>query len=98
MTEGRDDYWSALNHRARPTILPAYYRVLVAPDGNLWAQVYTSDFSGAWDVFGPDRTLLGQVETPEGFIPMSIQGENWAGVWRDELGVEHVRVYHIRLN
>lgn len=94
----RDDYWSALNHRARPTILPAYYRVLVAADGNLWAQVYSSDFSGAWDVFGRDRTLLGQVETPEGFIPMSILREKWAGVWRDSLGVEHVRVYRIRLN
>ena len=94
----RDDYWLALNHRARPTILPAYYRLLVAADENLWAQVYSSDFSGPWDVFDRDRRLLGRVETPEGFMPMTILGESWAGVWRDELGVEHVRVYQIRLN
>ena len=94
----RNDYWSALNHRARPTILPAYYRVLVAADGNLWAQVYSSDFSGPWDVFDRDRTLRGQVETPQRFMPMTILGESWAGVWRNEMGVEHVRVYQIRSN
>ena len=70
----------------------------VAEDGNVWAQVYSPDFlaSAMWDVFGPDRGWLGHVQTPRGFMVTSITAESVAGVWRDNLGVEHVRVYRIR--
>ena len=94
----QSDYRSALRHPRRPTALPAYSRLIVAADGHVWAQIYSPRLlaPATWDVFSPAREWLGQVETPGGFIAMSITGEGLAGVWRDELGVEHVRVYRMR--
>ena len=48
-----------------------------------------------WTVLGPDGTLLGRSTTPPGFIVHDI-GAAWiAGIWRDTLDVDHVRVYGI---
>lgn len=91
------EYLSALDHPARPNVLPAYSRLLVASDGNTWAQVYSPNTlaSAMWDVFGPEREWLGQVQTPAGFFAFGITSESLVGLWLDELGVEHVRVYGI---
>ncbi len=94
----QDDYLAALAHPRRPTVLPAYSRLLSASDGHVWAQIYSADIlaPATWDVFNGARRWVGQVQTPEGFMVMSITEDNVAGVWRDDLGVEHVRVYRIR--
>ena len=93
----QDDYLSTLAHPSRPTVLPAYSRLLSAADGHVWAQIYSPDFSApvTWDVYNEARGWVGQVQTPGGFMTMTITGATVAGVWRDELGVEHVRVYRI---
>ena len=49
-----------------------------------------------WDVFDETRRWVGQVETPKGFWPTSLSEEMVAGVWFDDDGVEHVRVYHLQ--
>jgi hypothetical protein len=94
----RPDYLSGLENESRPTVLPAYSRLLVSADGNVWAQVYSPDFlaSATWDVYGPGREWLGQVQTPEGFAMTAITGDKLVGVWRDDPGVEYVRVYRYR--
>jgi hypothetical protein len=94
----RRDYLSALDNASRPTLLPAYSRVVVSAKGNVWAQIYSPDFlaSGTWDVYGAGREWLGQVQTPAGFMVTSVTSDQLVGVWRDDLGVEHVRVYQIR--
>ena len=94
----QDDYLSALAHPRRPIVLPAYSRLLSAADSHVWAQIYSPDVSApaTWDVFNRAREWVGHVQTPASFILMSITDGNVAGVWRDELGVEHVRVYRIR--
>jgi 6-bladed beta-propeller len=96
----RNESLSALRHPRRPTVLPAYSRLIVAAGGHVWAQIYSPDFSApaTWDVFDEARVWMGQVQTPAGFMAMSIAGADVAGVWRDDLGVEHVRVYRIRPN
>jgi hypothetical protein len=94
----RSDYLSVLGHPMRPSVLPAYSRLVVATDGYVWAQIYSPDLlaPATWDVFNGAREWVGQVETPESFMAMSITKGSVAGVWRDDLGVEHVRVYRIR--
>ena len=93
----RSSHLSALDHATRPAVLPAYSRLESAADGHVWAQIYSQDFgaSATWDVFNGARQWVGQVRTPAGFMAMSITEEIATGVWRDDLGVEHVRVYRI---
>jgi hypothetical protein len=90
----RSEILSTLDHPARPSQLPSYDRLIVADDGKVWAQIYTPDRSGlTWDVFASSREWLGQVELPAGFSLSAIHDQRMVGVWRDELWVEHVRVY-----
>lgn len=93
--EALDAYVSVLDHASTPRKLPAYSRVLISADGNVWARVYSPDLLAAadWDVFGPDRRLLGTARTPPGLIVNAIGMDKLVGVWRDELGVEYIRAY-----
>lgn len=93
--EQRREHLRALDHPDRPANLPAYYQVFVADDGATWARIYQPDLlaPALWDVHAPDRRWLGHVRTPAGFLVYVISQDRLVGVWRDELGVEHVRVY-----
>ena len=93
----RRKYLSTVDHPAVPSHLPSYDRLIAADDGNIWAQVFTPDRSGlTWDVFGPTREWMGEVELPAGFSLYAVHDQQLVGVWRDKLGVEHVRVYDLR--
>jgi len=89
------EYLAALDHELRPSLLPAYDRVLAAADGHVWAQVYESDLASAheWDVFDSQRRFVGRVHVAAGFYPMVISADAVVGVWRDPMGVEYVRAY-----
>jgi hypothetical protein len=91
----RADHLSALDHELRPDVLPGYDRVLVSDDGHVWAQGYELDpaVPHDWDVFDARRRFVGQVHVWSGFYPMTITQNSVVGVWRDTLGVEHVRAY-----
>lgn len=84
----RQEYLSVLDDPHVPGLLPAYRSLVVADDGAVWAERYTY---GTFDVYGPDRVLLGRVEVP--VMLTQVVGDRLVGVWRDELGVEYVRVY-----
>ena len=67
----------------------------VDAERNVWVRTFQVSPSepAEWSVFDPAGRWLGQVETPPGFDVMDIGADYVAGVWKDELDVEHVRVY-----
>lgn len=81
-----------------PETFPAYDDLAVSRDGRLWVEGYRKpgEEVPAWSVFSSDGRWLGDVSLPEGFDPMWIDDEVVAGVWEDELEVEHVRAYRIQ--
>jgi hypothetical protein len=93
----RADYLSALDHDARPNVLPGYDRVLVSTDGDVWAQVYEPDIGAPhdWDVFDAEGRFLGKVHVASGVYPLLVTGNSVVGIWRDSLGVEHVQRYNL---
>ncbi len=91
------EYLSTMDHPNLPRHLPGYHRLVVADDGNVWAQIYTPDLPGLiWDVYAPSREWVGQVEVPVGFSLTTVRDHQVYGIWRDELVIEHVRVYGLR--
>lgn len=93
----RPDYASALENELRPTLLPAYDRVLVSADDHVWAQVYESGIGAPhdWHVFDTERKFAGRVRVEAWFNPMVITTDALVGVSRDSMGVEFVRAYRI---
>lgn len=80
-----------------PETFPAFDDLAVSRAGHLWVQNYRKpdEPPPPWSVFAPDGRWLGDVQLPEGFDPMWIDEEVVAGVWEDELEVEHLRAYRI---
>jgi hypothetical protein len=78
--------------------MPAYDDFTVDPDGNLWvmrARVLRSDPATA-DIFDSSGRLLGAVALPANFTPFEIGSDYLLGIWRDEMDLQHVRMYSIR--
>jgi hypothetical protein len=77
--------------------LPAFGALAVDADGNLWVsegRALPADPIVA-DVFDPSGKLLGAVAMPPGFAPSEIGRDYVLGVWKDDVGLEHVREYSI---
>lgn len=85
---------------------PAFERLVVARTGHVWTERpdpdnpktragwhSLRDAPTTWDVFDPDGVWLGSVELPPRFMAYEFGGDHVAGVWKDELDVEFVRVY-----
>ncbi len=51
---------------------------------------------GEWRVFSPEGEEVGRVEVPDGLLLHQISSDAVVGVYRDELGVEFVRVYSLK--
>ena len=88
---------SALDSAPFPATMPAYERVLVDGDGNVWVLEYSVrlDQPGRWSVFSREGEWLGNVLTPIGLRVEAI-GPDWIlGVWRDAEGAERVRMYDL---
>jgi hypothetical protein len=81
-----------------PPTRPAYGPVLVDDAGRMWVAEWApgNEPPAAWAVFQADGRLLGVVPMPPGFRPLWIGGDLVAGVQRDELGVERVRVHRVQ--
>ena len=91
--------------RDRPmaSTLPVLESIRLDAVGNLWVEPYSLPGAQAapFEVFAPDGTWLGTVATPPGLalgtdrVPVGFEiGEDYVlGLWRDELGVEYVRMY-----
>ena len=81
---------------------PAFQRIYPDPSGHVWVELPNpehpapgSSVPTTWDVFDPSGAWLGSVEFPARFFVFEI-GEGYvAGVWKDEVDVERVRVYEL---
>jgi hypothetical protein len=74
---------------------PAFAGLATDTEGNLWVEQYgrPGDEQPRWDVFDGEGRWLGTVETPVGLRVHRI-GPDWIlGVEKDEMEVEHVRMY-----
>jgi hypothetical protein len=79
----------------RRETFPAFSAVRTDTEGNLWAKEYgrPTDEQPRWSVFDREGRWLGTVETPAGFTVHQV-GPDWIlGIEKDELEVEHVRMY-----
>ena len=82
-----------------PSTLPPYSKALVDDERRLWVRHFRAalDHHETWEVF--DRTSgrhLGRVELPRDFRLLAVSRGIAAGIWRDALDVEHVRLYEAR--
>lgn len=92
------EFWAGLfPHITFPETMPAYRRVMLDREGNIWVEEYRrpSDDVPRWTVFTPAGRLLGTLTTPTGLWIYDIGDGYVLGRWRDELDVEHVRLYEI---
>lgn len=81
-----------------PTTFPAYSAFRTDPDGRLWVRRYArpGEPGTEWAVFGSEGEWLGDVVMPEGLEVYEIGRDYVLGRWRDELGVNYVRVHDLR--
>ena len=98
--QGPAEVWRRWHDRMEvPAYEPAFDRLLADGDGNLWARRFMVDpltrEPPSWDVFDREGHYLGAVSTPGGTIVTTIRDGRVAGVFRDELGVEHVGVHRL---
>lgn len=99
--ERRSPIWRDLySQMTLPETKPAYGRLLVDAEDNLWVADYSEsrDDEGTWNVFDPEGRFLGTVETPTGGRVQQIGSDFVLGIWRDELDVEYVRLYELIKN
>ncbi len=80
-----------------PETMPAYGRILADRAGNLWVSDFqvTSEDPGTWTVFDPEGRMLGAVATPARFRLLEIGGDYVLGAYKDELDVDHVRMFRL---
>ena len=81
-----------------PDRYPAFDRLLVDDQGRVWTRDYLDedDAEQSWSVRRPDGEDVGRVAFAPPFRPVVVRGGRVVGVWRDDLGVESVRVYAFR--
>jgi hypothetical protein len=81
-----------------PSTFPAFTDFMVDPLGDLWvlAASRPGDDHPRWTVFAPDGLALGVVETPPGVTVRDIGRDYVLGTWRDDLDVQHVRLYALQ--
>jgi hypothetical protein len=93
--QARRDAGRIFGQLPRPDTFPAYGAVLVDDSLNLWVGDYVPGSSAPtrWTVFDAAGRVLGTVPNPGGFMPDHIGHDFLLGRWRDELDVEHVRLY-----
>lgn len=80
-----------------PETKAAFEDLAVDAEGAIWVREYpeVGDDNPEWTVFDPAGRLLGRVAVPVGVTVLDIGPDYLLGVWRDDLDVEHVRLYRL---
>lgn len=81
-----------------PATYPPFERLLVDGEGRLWAQDYRrpGEGPGLWTVFDREGRRLARVRAPARLRVHEIGPDYVLGAWRDDLDVQHVRLYPLR--
>lgn len=74
----------------------AFQALQIDARGNAWVQRHAAPGADTpWDVFDPEGRLLGSVTLPGGLKVLQIGDDFIVGAWKDDLDVQHVRVYRL---
>lgn len=86
-----------LDKVAHPDSKPAYWSLEVDADGNVWLGPYRATLIARdpWHVFTAEGKYLGSIRMPERFDVLDIGTDYVLGQWRDDLGVERLRIYEL---
>jgi hypothetical protein len=97
LANAQDRAWteSLLTQMPYPEEMPVYGEIATDSEDNLWVRRFDPDpdTESEWWVFASEGRLLGTVRTPAGLAVQEIGADYVVGVWRDDLGVQHVRRY-----
>jgi hypothetical protein len=79
-------------------VIPPYGSIEVDRAGNLWIADFDTRVAprGRWTVYDPEGRILARVQLPPGINIQEIADDYVLGIVRDELDVEHVRLYTLR--
>jgi len=92
-------FWeNAANDAPFPEFLPSYDGFVLDDEDRIWVRDYPliGAPSVRYTVFAlTDGALLGTVDFPSEFTPAEIWTGEVLGIWRDELDLEHVRLYDL---
>ncbi len=94
-SKGPVGFWAGAAEAAPyPEHFPYYDRFEIDDQSRAWVRDYP-DGSGqtTYLVFERDGRLLASAEFPARFTVSEIRGSEVLGVWRDELDLEHIRLY-----
>lgn len=80
-----------------PDTFPIVRSIAADHAGNVWVEHYTLGgvTSPVWSVFDQEGLFLGDLEMPEGFLPLDIGVDHVTGVSRDEFDIPYVRRYRL---
>ena len=84
---------------AFPSTVPTFESLVLGEDGQLWVEEFDAAVSPSeeslWSVYDQRGHRLGQVAMPPLFRPFEIGQDYVLGVWRDDVGIEYVRLYDL---
>lgn len=80
-----------------PETMPAFSRLLVDADGDLWVAAYEPPGAEAttWTVYDPGGRMRGALTLPANLTVYDIGSDYVLGLWHDELDVPHVRLHRL---
>ncbi len=92
-----------------PDLKPALLDMFRDDQGNVWVQEYPFWYGGwgggwenrrgadpvTWTVFAPSGRMLGSVKVPAEIELLAIHRYHVVALWKDDLQVEHVRLYRL---
>lgn len=81
-----------------PTKRPAFEALVVSDAGDLWIKEFDgdSDRDVLWHIVaGADGRYCGSLSLPGAFWLMDVRSGRLAGMWKDEMELEYVRLYEL---
>ncbi len=105
----REDRVNGIAFLEYPSAFPVASAMQASPEGEVWVAEYSlpdgstpypsfsspATVSNTWHVFASSGEHLGLVHFPKGLLLLDVADGRAAGMWRDSLGVENVRIYDI---
>jgi hypothetical protein len=93
--ERRRDWQRMVDEAPYPSSLPAYQRLIVDVESNLWVQEYERPGADTvvWSVFDDEGRWLTEVSIPRDLRIYEVGADYALTLWTDELDVEFVRMY-----